>query len=160
MFYRKKSNQYINEDSSFIIEGISYPASWLRNASIIDKQKLELEEVITTNTPSNPEFYWITETLKENIKSYISTPKDINMLKEMLTNKVKNLAFSILSPTDYIEVLNIRDSTYKPEWILWRNSIREYVKNTCLSISNSNTVEELEKINSEIVWANNPDYTI
>lgn len=166
MFYNKEHNQYINENTAFVLNGIQYPANWLNLSTAEDKANIGLVEVKTINTPADDRFYWVSTELVEDTLTYINTPKELNDvdgglgLKTQWVNQVKSTVYSILQPNDYIEVRNIKDPTYKPEWVQWRESILNYSKSVVANISLVSTVEELITIVNSISWPSDPNSNI
>lgn len=163
MFYNKEHNQYINENTAFVLNGIQYPANWLNLSTAEDKANIGIVEVKTINTPADDRFYWVSTELVEDTLTYINNPKELNDLdgniglKSQWIIQVKNAAYTILLPTDYIEVRNIKDPTYKPEWIQWREQVLAYSKEVVTNINTVNTVEELITIVNSISWPLDPN---
>ena len=54
----KHNNQTIPLDTSFTIDGTSYPANWLRLTSIAEQQAVGIEEVADVTTTYDDRFYW------------------------------------------------------------------------------------------------------
>jgi len=54
----KHNNQTIPLDTSFTIDGTSYPANWLRLTSMAEKQAVGIEEVTDVTTTYDDRFYW------------------------------------------------------------------------------------------------------
>ena len=158
MFYHQATNKYIQENTQFELEGITYPSMWLNQSTPEQKLAIGLEEVVITNSPYNPKYYWAGETLEGATLTYIGIPKDLDEIKQTESRSIKNIVYSILQPTDYIEIRNIRDPLYKPEWIQWRESILSYYNTIINQINNSTSIEEIEQI--EIEWPPSPDSSI
>jgi hypothetical protein len=157
MFYRQASNQYINEGVSFTLNGVTYPPQWLNHATPEQKQAFGLVEVTASNSPFNPKYYWTGETLDGATLTYTGTPKDLAEVKKAETTAVKATAYSILQPTDYIEIRNLRDATYKPEWITWRNSVLTATQNAIDAIKDATDVNSVEAAVNAIVWPQDPN---
>ena len=173
MFYNKKENLYVNEGTAFTIDGVQYPAVWLNQSTAEEKAAIGLEEVIATNSPADDRFYWVSQELNEAQLTYINTPKQLDDseepdesgklvkttgLKTVWTAQVKQTVFTLLSPTDYIDIRNLRDPSYKPEWMTWRESIRDYSAITVSEIAACTTVDELATIIANIKWPHDPNY--
>lgn len=157
MFYRQASNQYINENTQFEIDGVTYPSVWLNQSTPEQKAELGLEEVIATNQPFNPVYYWTGEVLDKATLIYIGTPKNLDEVKLNAINQVDSSAYSILLPTDYVEARNLRNPEYKLDWMLWRDSIRATAKETMTAINGAVNVDEVATIMANIVWPNDPN---
>lgn len=175
MFYATKQNKYIVEGTAFELDGVQYPAVWLNQATAEQKAALGLEEVIATDAPKDDRFYWVSEQLNDASLTYINTPKQLDDseeedesgnqikttgLKTAWTAQVKQTVFTLLSPTDYIDIRNLRDPSYKPEWMAWRDSVRAYSATIVAAISACTTVDELAAIITDIEWPHDPNYVL
>lgn len=160
MFYCTTNGQYINEGTQFEIDGITYPSVWLNQSTPEQKAALGLEEVIATNSPFNPVYYWTGETLDGATLTYTGTPKDLADVQKQAVAQVDSTAYSILLPTDYVEARNLRNPDYKLDWMLWRDSIRATAKATMTAIGGATTVDEVATIMANITWASDPNAPI
>lgn len=157
MFYNKQFNKYIVEGTAFELDGVQYPAGWLNQASQELKDSYGLIEVIATNQPEDSRFYWVSETLAEQYLTYTNTPKDLTQLKSDWSAQVKSQVYSILQPSDYVDVRNLRDPNYKIDWMLWRDEVRQVAANTELAIQDCNMIEELIAVVSNLTWPKDPN---
>lgn len=157
MFYSSKTNKYIQEGTAFTIDGVSYPSNWLNLSSPADKLNIGLQEVIATNSPLSDKFYWVSSSLSGAELTYTNTPKDLDTCKSNEVNATNNAVFSMLSPTDYIDIRNLRDATYKPEWMTWRDTIRTQAQAQVEAINACTTIEELAAL-PNVEWAKDPNY--
>ena len=90
MYYRQASDQYINDGMSFTIDGTTYPAEVLRDASEEVLQSFGLELVVATNQPANRNFYNVTEEYNGATVTYINTPMDLTAIRERLWTQIKS----------------------------------------------------------------------
>ena len=155
MFY-KSPNKYITEGTSFEIDGTWYPANWLNLASPAEKTALGLVEVTSTNSPEDDRFYWVSSQTVEGVTTYTNTPKDLTSLKTQWVANINQIAYSILLPTDWIEIRNLRDNTYKTDWITWRDSIRTQAQTAITSINAATTIDELRTAIA-VEWHKDPN---
>lgn len=173
MFYATKQNKYIVEGNAFELDGVQYPAVWLNQSTPEMKAALGLEEVIATDSPADDRFYWVSEQLNGASLTYVNTPKQLNDseepdesgklvkttgLKTTWANQVKNMVYTMLQPTDYIDIRNLREPEYKLDWMLWRESVRNYSKTVVTSIDDCTTVDELASVVTNLNWPHDPDY--
>lgn len=173
MFYATKQNKYIVEGTAFELDGVQYPAVWLNQATAEQKAELGLQEVIATDAPKDDRFYWVSETLDKATLTYVNTPKQLDDkeepddsgklvktigLKTQWTEQVKAIAYSILQPTDYIDIRNIRDPNYKVDWMLWRESVLNKSREVVAAVAACTTVDELAAVVSSIQWPHDPNY--
>ena len=73
-------------DTPFEIDGTSYPANWLRLASLEEKNAVGITEVPDENVEYDSRFYW-----------GVDNPKDLATLKTTWTAQVKDTANKRLS---------------------------------------------------------------
>ena len=81
-------------DTPFEVDGIQYPANWLRLTSLAEKVAIGITEV------SDPEsyddrFYW-----------GVGNPKDLDQLKKDWVAQVKDTAGKLLAQTDWMVIRN------------------------------------------------------
>ena len=156
MFY-KAPNTYINEGTQFTIDGVTYPANWLNQSTPEQKAALGLEEVIATNSPYNPVYYWTGETLEGSSLTYTGTPKDLADVQKQAIAQVNATAYSILFPTDYLSVKAFETGTEVPsEWATWRASIRATATQAIADITAATDVDTIAALT--VTWPNDPDY--
>jgi hypothetical protein len=157
MYYHIDTGVYIQEGTPFTLNEVQYPANWLQLASPEQKQDMGIVETVTYNSPEDDRFYWVNSTWNEGVLTYTNTPKDLTVLKTQWKNTIRQQAYSLLQSTDYMEIRNMRDATYKPEWMVWRESVRDTASMALVAIGTASTVEEVQTA-IKVVWPNNPDY--
>ena len=157
MWYAQSENKYIQDGTQFELDGITYPAQWLAQATLEQKEAIGLQEVVVTNSPANDKYYWVSTELNGATLTYVNTPKDLDTCKSNDVAQVDATAYSILLPSDWMVVKAMETSTQVPaEWNTWRASIRQTAADTVALINAATSVDELEAINP--VWANDPNY--
>lgn len=159
MFYRQESNQYINEGQAFSIDGVQYPANWLNLSTPEEKTALGLEEVVATNQPFDPRYYWTGETLNGAELTYTGIAKDLDDVKTSSISQIKQTTYAILQPTDYIDTRNLRDPSYKPEWMTWRESVLTTAATSTAAINAAEDVDGVATVVNDIVWPQDPNAT-
>ena len=160
MFYAQSENKYIQEGTQFELGGITYPAQWMAQATPEQKSAIGLQEVVATNSPKSDQYYWVSQTLDGATLTYVNTPKDLDTVKATALAQIDATAYSILQPNDWIDTRNLRDPSYKPEWITWRESIRQTAKDTVTAINTCVTVDGVETVMANVVWANDPSQAV
>lgn len=157
MFY-KAPNTYINEGCQFVIDGVTYPANWLNQSTPEQKAALGLEEVIATNSPYNPTYYWTGEILDQATLTYTGTAKDLTEVKTNSIGQINATAYSILLPTDWMVVKAFETSTHVPTaWNTWRASIRTYAANVVSQVEAAVDVDAVATIMGALDWPKDPD---
>lgn len=112
-------------------DGTQYPANWLRNASLAEKVAIGISEVADP-APYDDRFYW-----------GVNNPKDVDMVKEMLSDQVKATAYSLLSPTDYKLVRKVETGEdVDTSTLTFRTAVRTaYADNSALVQACTTTAE-------------------
>ena len=169
MYYSQTENKHISDYSQFTLGGITYPQQWLAQATAEQKAAIGLEEVVVTGSRADDKFYWVSENLVGASLTYTNTPKlldDRNEtnedgtpmldaegnqvvtkgLKSQWKAQINQQVYTVLQPTDYIDLRNMRNPSYKPEWITWRDSVRSTAAAVKADIDACTTVEELINI--------------
>ncbi len=158
MFYCTLDGQYIQEGQQFTIRGVEYPSNWLNLSTPEQKAALGLEEVVATNQPFNPQYYWTGEVLDKATLTYTGTPKDLTSVKTWAISQVNSTAYSILFPTDWMVVKAFETSTPVPHsWNTWRASIRTTAANAVSGIEAATNNDEVELVMNTINWPLDPD---
>lgn len=158
MFYCTLTGQYIQEGTQFEINGITYPSVWLNQSTPEQKAALGLEEVVATNQPYNPVYYWTGEALDKATLTYTGTPKDLTEVKTNAIAQVNSTAYSLLFPTDWMVVKAFETSTKVPtSWNTWRAEIRTQATGYVSQVEAAIDVDAVATIMGSLVWAKDPD---
>ena len=158
MFYSTTTNSYIQEGTPFEINGVQYPQNYLNLSTPEEKASLGLEEVVATNQPQNPTYYWVSETLDKATLTYTNTPKDLVSVKTTALNQINASAYSILLPTDWMVVKSVETSTpISPSWNTWRQSVRTTALNATNAVEGAADVDAVSTVMGAIVWPKDPD---
>jgi len=86
-------------DVSFVKDGTTYPASWLRNATQAQKDALGITEIQPDPIPNDR--IYVVQADPANPGKWISTPRDITQVRATLIADVNAHANGLLSPTDW-----------------------------------------------------------
>ena len=157
MFYSSTDGQYIQENTPFTIDGVQYPANWLNLSTPEEKSALGLEEVVATNSPANPQYYWVSESLNGAELTYTNTPKDLTTVKSSAFSQVNETAYTILQPSDWMVVKAFETSTpINADWNAWRASIRATADQTRTAVTGATDVDAVAQIMGNVVWAKSP----
>jgi hypothetical protein len=159
MFAYIQNNQFqyfISEGTVFTIEDIQYPANWLNLSTPEEKSEAGIVDVIYGPYP-NDQYFWIsqdTPIYEDGVVTvtYTTTPKDLTQCKDNLLSSVKQQAYSILLPSDWMVVKAMETQTaMSSEWSTWRQQIRQQASDQIETINACTTVEQLSQI-SPIQW--------
>jgi hypothetical protein len=156
MFYSTTDGQYINEGTAFVINDIQYPANWLNLSTPEEKAEIGLEEVIATNQPANQTYYWVSETLDKATLTYTNTPKELGPVQSNAVSQIRNTAYSLLLPTDWMVVKAFETSTPIPaDWNTWRATIRTQAQEAIAAINAATDVDQV-KAAVNVQWTASP----
>lgn len=156
MFYCTTTGQYIQEGTAFEINGVQYPANWLNLSTPQEKADIGLEEVIATNSPANDQYYWVSQELNGATLTYVNIPKDLDTCKANTVSQLRNTAYTILLPTDWMVVKSFETSTpIAPDWNTWRASIRTTCENAITAVNACTNVDELAQLT--VTWPKDPN---
>jgi hypothetical protein len=89
-------------DTQFDVNGTTYPQNWLRLTSIEEKNAIGITEVADPE-PYDDRFYW-----------GVDNPKDLDGLKTLWTEQVKDTANKLLSQTDWMVIRKVERSVDIP----------------------------------------------
>lgn len=81
-------------DTPFEHNGIQYPANWLRLTSMEEKTAIGIIEV-PDPVRADDRFYWDGD---------INNPKPVDMIRNMLIEQIRQTAYTMLLPTDWLIV--------------------------------------------------------
>jgi len=155
--------RFIPQGVAFKLNGKFYASDWLNLSTPAEKAALGIVDVVYAQRPSD-KYYWVTELpptynaeTKQVDVAYTSTAKDLAECQNQAATDVGQQAYSLLQPTDYIDLRNLRDPSYKVDWMAWRDAIRAQAKAQVALITACKDVSELATLPS-VEWANNPDW--
>ena len=119
-------------DRAFTHNGYQYPANWLRNATLSEKNAIGISEV--ADPPwYDQRFYWGAD-----------KPKDLADLKKNLIDTLKLTAGSLLSKTDWMIIRKEEASTAVPSsTTTYRTAVRTQCKKREDQITACSTTAEL-----------------
>ena len=159
MFYSTTTNTYIQEGTAFEINGIQYPQNWLNLSTPQEKAEIGLEEVIATNSPANQQYYWVSQELNGASLTYINNPKNLDQCKTNTIAQLRNTAYTMLLPTDWMVVKSVETSTPIPaDWNTWRASVRTTCENAITAVNACTNVDELAQLS--VTWPHDPNYVV
>ena len=158
MFYREKSDQYITEGTSFVIDDTTYPSNWLNMTSLEDKAALGLVEVTDSNKPEDDRFYWVSATLVGAVRVYTNTPKDLDGLKVNWAMQIRATAYSLLLPSDWMVVKSVETQVLFPdEWKTYRAAVRTASSEAVTAINAAADIAALQAA-VQVTWPTDPNY--
>jgi len=137
----------LNVDTPFNHNGIQYPANWLRFTTLEEKQAIGITEVPDPVRPDDRFYYVNTDGS--------SMPKDLNMLKTNFKKQIDQIAYSLLTPTDWYIIRKQEANVAIPDNVsTFRTNVRAASETNKTSIETANTIEELIIVMNNVnnVW--------
>ena len=135
------NGQPLSPDRAFTtLDGTQYPSSWIRLSTLEQREAISITEV--PDPPVyNQEYYWGYDEDGNLI------PKDLEQLKELHIQRVKQTANGNLQPTDWYIIRNFERNIEVPVGIVSYRAAVIVVSNTREElISAVTTVEELKSL--------------
>lgn len=125
-------------DRAFTHEGIQYPANWLRLASPAERAAIGVTEA--PNPPVvDQRFYWGVSSTGTMIA------KDHDDLVATWSEKTRNTANSLLTPTDWMVIRHADNGTEVPADVTaWRQDVRNACEAKITALTLTQTTQELE----------------
>lgn len=148
-------NKPLPLDTPFEHDGVQYPANWLRLASPEDRAAIGIIEVVEQPRPDD-RFYWVSG--PDDNGDYTAIPKDLDGLKVTWTAQMKQTAWAMLQPSDWLVIRKQENDTAIPaDWA----SYREAVRTTCeLAISDLEATTDITSFIAAVTavaWPRDPN---
>ena len=153
---------FIPQGTAFEIDGIQYPANWLNLSTPEEKAAAGIVDVVYGEQPSDV-YYWVSQDAPVYANgvvtvNYTATPKDLLVLQNNAVAAVKQQAWTILSPSDWLVVRGYETKSIIPaDWDTWRQEIRTQAKAQVAAITACKDVAELAAL-PPVAWAHDPNW--
>lgn len=136
----------LSVDMPFVHAEISYPANWLRLASLEEKQAIGITEVPDPEVYDD-RFYWS-----------VGNPKDLDQLKAQWIAWVNDTVWLMLQKTDFMDSRKANEPTYEApaDWLTWRADVRTKATEAKAAITASKDVPELQAA-IQVQWPADPN---
>jgi hypothetical protein len=130
--------------SEFSHNGISYPAQWLYQTTLAEKEAIGITEVLDP-IRADDRFYWDGD---------FNNPKDLAGLKLQFVAQIKDTAGKLLSQTDWVIIRKTERGVEVPsEVTLKRTQIVTEANRLEVDINATKTVEALIEVLNVQNWA-------
>jgi len=137
------NNQPLSIDTPFTVNGIQYPANWLRLTSAEEKAAIGITE-IPDPVREDDRFYW------NGVKA---NPRPLETLKAQFTAQVKDTTNKMLAPTDWMIIRKAERDVDVPENIVaYREAIVDACTTNETAIENASDVEALQSVVYALSW--------
>ena len=137
------NNNPLPLDTPFTVNGVQYPANWLRLTSAEEKAAIGITEVADA-VREDDRFYW------NGVKT---NPRPLETLKEQFSAQVKDTANKMLASTDWMIVRKAERNVNVPEDIAtYRAAIVTACATNETAIDDAEDVEALQAVVYALSW--------
>ena len=133
----------LSTDVAFTVDGIQYPANWLRLSSAAEKAAIGITEVADP-VRADDRFYWNGE---------VANPRPLETLKETFVAQVKDTANKMLASTDWMIIRKIERQVNVPTAIAtYRAAVISSAETNETAINAASNVEALQQVVYSLTW--------
>jgi len=137
------NNNPLPLDTPFTVNGVQYPANWLRLTSAEEKAAIGITEVADA-VREDDRFYW------NGVKT---NPRPLETLKEQFSAQVKDTANKMLAPTDWMIIRKAERNVNVPQSIAtYRAAIVSACASNETAIDDAEDVEALQAVVYALSW--------
>ena len=137
------NNNPLPLDTPFTVNGVQYPANWLRLTSAEEKAAIGITEVADA-VREDDRFYW------NGVKT---NPRPLETLKEQFSAQVKDTANKMLAPTDWMIIRKAERNVNVPQNIaIYRTAIVTACASNETAIDDAEDVEALQAVVYALSW--------
>ena len=154
MPYKTTDGRTIQTDKAFTLGDVSYPATWIRNASEAEK------EAIGLTWHDAPELQFKDSRFYDNHiapdGTVTSTPKDVEQLKARMVGDAKRTAGLLLAGSDWQVIASVERSRAVDEpWATYRADVVAECARLEEAYLAATDIEALLEVKAD--WPENPD---
>jgi len=141
-------------DTPFEHDGTSYPANWLRLATPEERAAIGITERPDYPRPDD-RFYWVSENPDG---TWTAIPKDLDGLKSTWTAQMKQTAYTLLLPSDWMVVRKVENGTDVPaDWTSYREAVRLKSAEVVAAIKAAVDLDAFIAVVTSVDWPASPD---
>jgi hypothetical protein len=142
-------------DTPFEANGTQYPANWLRLASPEDRAAIGITEVVEQPRPDD-RFYWVSG--PDDNGDYTAIPKDLATLKATWTAQIKQTAWTMLAPSDWMIVRKQENNTDIPaDWVSYREAVRTTCELASTDLEATTDIDAFIASVTSVQWPRDPN---
>ena len=154
MPYKTTDGRIIQSDVAFTLGDISYPATWIRNASEAEKEAIGLTWQDPPETQFKDSRFYDNHVATDG--TVTSTPKDVEQLKANLVGDAKRTANTLLDGSDWMVSANHeRGRLMSEEWADYRADVLAECARLEEAYLAATDIEALLEVKAN--WPINPD---
>lgn len=140
-------------DIPFEHAGISYPNNWLRLASPDERAAIGITELPDYPMPDD-RFYWVSQNPDG---TWTAIPKDLDGLKTTWAAQMRQTAWSMLMPSDWMVVRKQEDGTAIPqEWTDYRAAVRTAAQTAVSNLEAAADIDAFIASVTSVQWPVSP----
>ena len=153
-YYIEQTGQTLPLDKAFSVNGISYPATYLRLASQEDKDAAGIAWKDAPERKFKDSRYYDNHVAPDG--TVTSTPKDVEMLKANRVSEVKQTAGTLLAGSDWMVIASVeRSRVVADDWAEYRAAVIAEADRLESQYSTAESYEALDAIVQN--WPINPN---
>lgn len=153
-------------DQPFIMNGVQYPANWLKLSDSFQKEALNIYPVVEATNVIDLRFYWTgneeftwNAAAKTVDVTITATPKDVAGLKNTANAQIISTSYSMLAPTDWYVTRWIEANNAIPVNVeTFRPAVRERSRTLRTSVAEAATVNDIIVLYTSTTAANGNTY--
>lgn len=154
MPFKTTDGRIIQPDRAFTLGDISYPATWIRNASDAMKEAIGLVWHDAPELQFKDSRFYNNHVAPDG--TVTSTPKDVEQLKARLVSEAKRTANALLSGSDWQIIAHAeRGRVVDESWATFRADVVAECAKQEAAIEAAADIEALLEVKAE--WPENPD---
>lgn len=140
-------------DIAFEHDGVQYPANWLRLATVEEREAIGITEVVEQPRPDD-RFYWVSQNPDG---TWTAIPKDLDSLKTTWAAQMRQTAWSMLMPSDWMVVRKQEDGTAIPqEWTDYRAAVRTAAQTAVSNLEAAADIDAFISSVTSVQWPVSP----
>ena len=140
-------------DTPFEHDGTSFPANWLRLASPSEREAIGIVELPDYPRPDD-RFFFVSQNPDG---SWASIPKDLAGLKTTWAAQIRQTAWTLLMPSDWMVVRKQEDGTAIPqEWTDYRAAVRTAAQTAVSNLEAASDIDAFISSVTSVQWPVSP----
>lgn len=137
MFYHRKTNTYIKQNTSFVLDGVMYPSNWISQATLKEKAELGIEDVVTVGQREDEQLFFVSEELIDGEIRITNTPRQQEDIDRAIQNRK-------MAEVNYLESVNMMPRVLREFIILQYENIAKQDGVDPMEIYGYKKVKELD----------------
>lgn len=141
-------------DTPFEHAGTSFPANWLRLASPSEREAIGIVEIPDYPRPDD-RFFFVSQNPDG---TWTAIPKDLAGLKTTWAAQMRQTAYTLLLPSDWMIVRKQETNVDVPaDWTTYREAVRTKTADTVTALEAAADIDAFITAVTTVVWPVSPD---